>query len=206
MKSITASRIVALPSLLASLVGPVTLLFLYSRALLQPQEHASFIQRAGIAIYIVEFLSIHSSGMLLQDAQPKRKKEANRLFLFAVYTVFIFGSMFKLRCWFIGLYFFLSLCTKVFLSRCVADDITRSQLAFGCLNFLGCTFIVIILAPVLRNAFPLPQSIAAQHPNHASGLFVDTPQALLTWGILYFLAVLVFNIVVFLKHTTIPED
>ena len=205
MKLMKKSRIIAFLSFLFSLIGPVTLTFLYAQALIEPQGHASFIFRAGIAIYLIEFLSIHSSGMLLQDNKVKREKKFNRLFLLGFYAIFAFGLMFKLNCWFIGLHFILSLCTKVFLSRSIEDDINRSQIAFSGINLLCCTVIVVVLASFLKKTFPIPESITSQHVKGSSGLFVDIPQTLLTWGTLYFFFTVVFNITMFFKHTTNTE-
>jgi len=204
--SMEKNRIIAFLSLLTSLIGPATLIFLYVQALICPQGQASFIFRAGMAIYIVEFLSIHSSGFLLEDnkvkqKQQQKKKKFNRLFLFVFYTIFIFGFMLKLNCWFIGLYFLLSLCAKLFMSRSVEDDINKPQIAFSCINLVGCTFIVVMLASSLKRAFPIPESIISQGIKGTSGLFVEIPQTLLVWGILYFFFTAVFNITMFFKHT-----
>lgn len=198
-------RITAFLSFLISLTGPVTLVALYAQALVRPEEHAAFIFRAGIATYIVEFLSIHSSGMLSGERKDKHKKKSDRFFLLGFYMIFIVGFMASLHCWFIGLYFILSLCTKVFMSQSVKDDINKSQIAFSAGNLLCCTLIVVALASFLRKAFPFPESILAQHPKGTSRLFVDTPQTLLAWGILYFSCTVVFNTIIFLKHTAQTE-
>lgn len=194
-------RITACLSFLISLTGPVTLIVLYAQALIAPEEHASFIFRAGMAIYIIEFLSIHSSGMLSADHKPNKKRWFYRLPLLGFYAIFTIGFMIRLDCLFIGLYFLLSLCAKIFMSRSVKDDINQSQIVFSIINLLACTFIVIPLASLLKKAFPVPASVISQHAKGTSGLFVDTPQTLLVWGILYFFSTVVFNIVMFLKHT-----
>lgn len=192
-------------SFLVSLIGPLTLIFLYAQALIMPEEHAAFIFRAGMAIYFVEFLSIHSSGTLLSEHKDKQKKRFSRFFLFGFYMIFVFGFMASRHCWFIGLGFFLSLCAKVFMSRSVKDDINRTQISFAVINLLCSTFIVIVLASLLKRVFPMPESITSQRFEGTSGLFVDTPQTLLTWGILYFSFTVIFNIVMFFKHTSHPE-
>jgi hypothetical protein len=198
-------HIIAFLSFLISLVGPLTLIFLYAQALIRPQGHASFIFQAGMATYIIEFLSIHSSGMLLGKHKDKRKKGLNQFFLFGFYVIFTVGLMVSLDCWFIGIYFILSLCAKVFMLRSVKDDINHSQIAFSAINLLGCTFVVAVLASFLKKAFPVPESIISQHVKGTSGLFVDIPQTLLAWGILYFSFAVVFNIIMFFKHTLHAE-
>lgn len=190
---------------LISLAGPLTLVFLYAQALVFPEEHAGFIFRVGMATYVIEFLSIHSSGMLLGDFKDKKKKWSYRFFLLGVYAIFVFGSMAALHCWFIGLYFFASLCAKIFLSKSVKDNINQSQIAFSCINLIGCTFAVIPLAPVLKKMFPVSQALISEHAEGTGGLFVDTPQTLLVWGILYFFFTIVFNVVMFFKHTINAE-
>jgi hypothetical protein len=187
-------------------MGPLTLVFLYTQALVFPEEHAGFIFRVGMAVYIIEFLSIHSSGMLLGVREVKQKKKVNRFFLLGLYAVFTIGFMFKLESWFIGLYFLLSLCAKVFMSRSVKDDINKSQIAFSAINLIGCTFIVVFLASLLKKAFPIPESVISQRAEGTSGLFVDTPQTLLVWGILYFCVTVVFNGILFMKHTDPSEQ
>ncbi len=194
-------RMIDFLSFLISLAGPATLIFLYAQALVRPEEYASFIFRVGMATYVIEFLSIHSSGMLFGNFKDKKKKWSYRFFLLGIYAIFVFGFMATLHCWFIGLYFFASLCAKIFLSKSVKDNINQSQIAFSCINLIGSTFMVIPLAPLLKKLFPISQSIISEHAGGASGLFVDTPQTLLTWGILYFSSTVVFNIIMFLKHT-----
>lgn len=192
--------VMAFISFLMSLFGPVMLIFLYTQALIAPAEHASFIFRAGMAIYIIEFLSIHSSGILSADHKPNKKKWFYRFALLGFYAIFTVGFMIGLDCLFIGLYFLLSLCAKIFMSRSVEDDINQSQIAFSIINLLACTFIVIGLASFLKKTFPIPESIISRHAEGTSGLFVDIPQTLLTWGILYFSFTVTFNIVMFFKH------
>ncbi|MHC4882703.1 MAG: hypothetical protein ACYTEN_03850 [Planctomycetota bacterium] len=179
----------------------MTLIFLYAQALVRPEEHAEFIFRVGMATYLIEFLSIHSSGMLFGGFKDKKKKWFYRFFLLGIYAIFVFAFMAALHCWFIGIYFFASLCAKIFLSKSVKDNINQSQIAFSCINLLCSTFAVIPLAPLLKKLFPISQSIISEHAGGASGLFVDTPQTLLTWGILYFSLTIVFNFVMFFKHT-----
>lgn len=191
--------VMAFISFLMSLFGPLTLVFIYTQALLRPEEHAAFIFRAGMAIYIIEFLSIHSSGMLLDDHKVKRKKKINRFFLLGFYAIFTIGFMFKLESGFIGLYFLISLCARLFLSQSIKDDISRSQIAFSICNLIGCTFAVILLAPLLKKMFPIPHSVIAQKSEGTSGLFVNTPQTLLVWGMLYFTFIIGFNSVMFYK-------
>lgn len=193
-------RIIAFLSFLMSLIGPLMLIFLYAQALVRPQEHAAFIFRAGMATYVIEFLSIHSSGMLFADHKDKKKKRYHRFFLLGIYAIFTIGFMILLDCLFIGFYFLLSSCTKIFMSRSVEDDINKSQIAFSVINLLCSTFIVVGLASLLKKIFPVPESIISQHAEGTSGLFVDTPQTLLVWGILYFSFTVVFNVMMFFKH------
>lgn len=192
---------IALVSFLISLTGPLTLVVFYAQALIKPEEHAEFIFSAGTATYIIEFLSIHSSGMLTGEHKVKHKKRPARFLLLAFYLIFIVGFMALLHCLFIGLYFIGSLCAKVFMSRSVKDDINKSQIAFSVINLLCSTFMVVALASLLKKAFPIPESIISQRIEGTSGLFVDTPQTLLMWGILYFSFTVIFNIIMFFKHT-----
>jgi hypothetical protein len=191
--------LMAFVSFLMSLFGPLTLVFLYAQALLRPEEHAAFIFRAGMAIYIIEFLSIHSSGMLSADHKSKKKRWFSRFALLGFYAIFTIGFMIGLDCLFIGLYFLLSLCAKLFISQSIKDDISRSQIAFSVINLIGCTFAVILLAPLLKKVFPVPHSVISQKSEGTSGLFVNTPQTLLAWGVLYFTFIIGFNSVMFYK-------
>ena len=192
--------LIAFVLFLVSLLGPLTLIFLYGRALLRPEEYASFIFRAGMAMYIIEFLSIHSSGMLLGAARDKQKKKLNPFLLLGLYTIFVVGFMVVLHCWFIGLYFIGSLCAKIFVFQSVKDNINISQIVFNVINLLFSTFIVMGSASLLKRVFPIPESVLSQRAEGSSGLFVEIPQTLLVWGVLYFSFTIIFNTIMFFRH------
>ena len=157
-------------SLGISLATNLFMVGLFCRALTHPAMFAEFIYKTGIIIFVIEFMSLHSSGMLLGSAATKRKSGQ---------------TPFPAKGRFVLLPFYI-LMVGVFAAAIVM--------------LLVSTFVVIFSAKFLADWFPLPAEVRAARPPDTSGLFVDTPQTLMAWGALYFSLMTVFEVLIYRKH------
>ena len=192
-------------SFLGSVIGNLFLAWLFLRALVWPENHAVFIFRSGLMIYVAEFLTIHSAGMTQGPQDGKNSKGLGRFSLLGVYGLFIFLCAYGLKSWFIAIHFWVSLLSKVFFKRSAGRDMGHVLPAFATINLLASTFLVILLAPLLKSIFPMPLEVMAQRMPNSSGLFVDIPQTLLAWGVLYFTFTALFNIIVVLNKRILQK-
>lgn len=86
-----ASLVAEISTLIISLAGTVFLGGLFLTALLNPTANAAFIFKAGMLVYLMEFLSIHSSAMATGFAPRGKDKERSKLKL-AYSTLFFCGA------------------------------------------------------------------------------------------------------------------
>lgn len=187
-------------SFLGSVIGNLFMAWLFLRALVWPENHAQFIFRSGLMLYIAEFLTIHSAGMTEGPQDGKNSKGPGRIFPLGIYGLFIFLCAYGLKSWFIAIHFWVSLLSKLFFKRSAGRDMGHTLQAFGTMNLIASTFLVILLAPLLNSVFPMPPEVMAQRMPNSSGLFVDVPQTLLAWGVLYFTFTALFNIIATLNE------
>jgi len=185
----------------------------FLQALLYPMQNVDWIYNGALAIFFIEFLSIHSSGMIGGLAQEKQRaiKEGNSinikirdnaiffLIFYGIFTVAI-SAIFKV--WFLPLYFIAS--TYIKISEVTRLDLPTKQLTnakfvFIILLFLGTTFLTVYTMSLWTWLFPFPEAVLAARPPNASGIFVETPQTLLVWGVLYFSIHLLINIYILIK-------
>ena len=192
-------------SLLGSVFGNLFLGWLFLRALVWPEDHAQFIFRSGLMLYIAEFLSIHSSGMTQEPQGRNKNKGLGRISLLGLYGLFIFLCAYGLKSWFIAIHFWVSLLAKVFFKRSAARDMGHVPQAFATANLIASTFLVILLAPLLNSVCPIPPAVMEQRMPGSSGLFVDVPQTLLAWGVLYFTFTALFNIIAALNERILQK-
>lgn len=203
-------------SLAVSLAGNVFLGGLFFAALINPQNNAEFIFKTGMLLYLVEFLSIHSSGMAFGVRKKERgDNDPKTIFRFAIrglgknilqqnpkralvffYAIFVFSISFIFGNWYVPIYFFISLMTKFFGKKALQDD---SSAGLPILLFIASTFIAVFISPFLPKVFPFPQGLFQYRMPGSNGLFVNHPQILVVWGIIYFLSVSIAEIILFLK-------
>lgn len=165
---------------LYSVISYLFVVWIFLTAWLNPLQHLDFIYGTGVLIYLVEFFSIHSSGML----QPNGLKLHTKLLLGLFYVTFVGFAMTALTDNIYPLLIFIgSVSAKVFApaNRKPADDFT-----FYILLLLGTTFFTIIVFAPISGLLPLPEAVSLAKPATAGGMFTDQPQTLLFWGILYY--------------------
>lgn len=172
-----------------SLFGYGAVLYLFFYALLAPEQNINFMYNVGIFIFVSEFLSIHSSGMLTSPDKVSRK-----LPLFCLYLAFVAAFSLMTQTFYPAVIFVLSLVAKLF------DKTPNGKaLATSLYMFLGTVFLTIFLSPLISAVFDFPQSVLDQAPANTSGLFVEQPQTLLVWGILYYAGLMILQVRAFRK-------
>lgn len=220
-----------LGSLVIAVAGNLSMAALYFYAFKSPGLYADFIFKTGMLIYLVEFLSIHSSGMAMGfrrkttgAGRVEQKvishfsvkaggggsnilRENPRATLFGMYLILVGGISLGLKNWFIPLQFAVSLVSKFYGGKASSDPF---KLGLMVILFIASTFAVVILAPLIGFLFPLPQEVLSHKLPGSSGLFIDTPQTLLAWGILYFASLATMEFALFwrrvIKSQEKPEE
>lgn len=151
----------------------------FLKALINPEQNIDFIYDASIMLFIAEFLSIHSSVLLSGALNIPNKY---KVILFGAYAFFVIILLTFTKSRIIIFYLLISLVTKFFISREI-PDINRATKSTKCLIIT--VFAVLIFSPILRTLIPFTDEILNAKPINASGLFVETPQTILVWGIIY---------------------
>lgn len=188
------------------------LAWLFLRALLRPLANIDFIVQTGIWLFIVEFLSIFVSI-------GKGERTSMRLgftgffvgtvgFLMISAFAIVFGWLF-LGNIYLPIIFLSSTLAKIFSQQATHE---RSEvLAFSIPLLLGSLFIVFfIFGPEFWvKLFPFPENFDqytpvdwAEKTRHGdiSGEFVERPQTMLVWGIIYYLFAAAIEFFFFMKR------
>ena len=192
-------------SLLLAIATNLFLVGLFYSALINPVYFKDFIYRTGIMIFMIEFMSLHSSGMFFgaaQEAEKTGKKIMTlkaKIGLFAFYNVFVITFASITGQWLAAVYFVISLASKAVYSRSIDAEKRLAPVAAGIAMLLLSTFLVVFGAQLLAHWFPFPPEVRAARPSGQSGLFVDTPQTLMTWGMIYFALMTVCELMIFRK-------
>jgi len=191
-------------SLFGALATNVVLVVFFVRALLHPADFTDFIYKTGIMIFMIEFMSLHSSGMFFGAAQ-KQQAGSKVMTLKLKLTLFVFYGMFIVVFaamtgqWLGAVYFLVSLGGKVAYSKSINAEERLKPVAAGIAMLLLSTFTVVFTAGLLKKMFPFPHEVLSARPPGQSGLFIDSPQTLLVWGILYFSLMTLCEILIFRK-------
>lgn len=180
-------------------------------ALLNPLAHAVFITQTGIWLFLVEFLSIFAGG----GASGRMRRIAEMLstaigFIVIAIFAFAFGWLF-LGNISLPIIFLWSTASKIFGARAAK---ARPYLPYTIPLLLGSLLVVFVfLGPeLLVKLFPFPEEfdqyapadwVARQESGEISGEFVDRPQTMLAWGVMYFGAVAIIESIRFTKRTKI---
>jgi len=184
--------------LILSVQGYFFTALLFLRVLLYPLSNIDFVYDTGLLIFFFEFLNIVSSGALIGDQKFKKTKpdRFSKPFLFIFISLFVFVLFAIAKNKLLVIIFFLSFLSKIFGHKALPR---RSVVATSVAVLLLSTFVVIITASILEARFSLPPEVKIMRPANTSGLFVDIPQTLLMWGVLYYAFIGVVEVMLFLK-------
>lgn len=187
---------------LAAFVSSVAIIAYFVQALLFPEANASWIYSSAIIIFVVEFLSIHSTAMMMGGVISKnKKKNATYLFFFYLFFTIVLTVVFKN--YILPFFFILSTFIKLFTVEYL--EVKKVYLFIAVFSFLIPLILVLISAPFLENLFPFPQEVLLAKPKEATGLFVDVPQTILAWGVIYFSAQFLINLFLLIKNWALKQ-
>lgn len=201
-------------SLLFAIATNLFLVGLFYSALINPAHFKDFIYKTGIMIFMIEFMSLHSSGMFFGAAQEEGKTGRKvmslkaKIGMFAFYNIFVIAFASMTGQWLAALYFAISLGSKAVYSRSIDAKERLAPVAAGIVMLLLSTFLVVFGAQLLADWFPFPSEIRSARPSGQSGLFVDTPQTLMAWGVIYFTLMTFCELMIFRKSAknSRPQD
>jgi len=196
------------PAFALSIGGNVILAGVFLSALLDPIAHVNLIVGTGIWIFLIEFLSIFVSGGVGRAGARLGSIMANTVGFFVVSIFALAFGWGLFRNLSLPLIFLGSTATKVFGKKATAEQTSG---AHSILILLGSVFIVfVVLSPeLLTTIFPFPEEFAQYVPTdwatrrasgEISGEFIDRPQTMLAWGVIYFTLTAVTNLVLFKKN------
>ena len=194
-------------SLLLAIATNLFLAGLFYSALVNPVDFKDFIYKTGLMIFMIEFMSLHSSGMFFGAAHQSGKTDNKvmtlklKIVLFAFYSLFVIVFASATRQWLAALYFLMSLTSKAAYSRSIDAEKRLAPVAAGIAMLLLSTLLVVIGAEFLVDWFPFPPDVKAAKPPGQSGLFIDTPQTLMAWGLIYFALMSLCELMIFRKTT-----
>jgi len=189
-------------SLILAIATNLFLAGLFYRALTHPVDFTDFIYKTGIMIFMIEFMSLHSSGMFFGAAHDQKGGKSVmtlrlKITLMAFYGMFIVVFAAITGQWLTALYFVVSLGSKATYSRSIDVEKRLTPVAAGIAMLLLSTFLVVFTASLLADWFPFPAEVRAAKPSGQSGLFIDKPQTLMAWGVIYFVLITFCEILIF---------
>lgn len=194
-------------ALILSLIGNLSLAALFLRALLNPIAHVNFIVQMGIWIFLVEFFSIFVSGFGEKSVRFKFANILSTAIMFVIIAIFAlaFGWLF-LGNIYLPLIFLGSTLAKIFGKQAAPGQSFRE---YSILLLLGSVLIVFIVSPEFWvNLFPFSDNFNQFMPTNwaeriergeISGEFVERPQTMLVWGVIYFVLASVIELALFKK-------
>ncbi len=171
---------------LTAILFNVGMIFVFARALLFPEVSAEWIFRGAFLIFIFEFLAVFTTaGVLKMKAASgvsvtSIKNTTLSLVVpcgFAVLFGYITGNLFAAG------YFIVSTVVKLFDQKRNGKE---ADFVVAIVGILATLTIVVFTVPFWAALFPFSEQILSQKIEGTSGVFVDTPQTLLVWGVLYF--------------------
>ena len=192
-------------SLLLAIATNLFLVGVFYSALIRPVDFKDFIYETGIMIFMIEFMTLHSSGMFFGAASQVEKPGKKFMTVRVKIAMFVFYNLIVLAFasftgqWLAALYFAVSLGGKAVFSRSIDAERRLAPVAAGIAMLLLSTFLVVLGAKLLANWFPFSAEVTSARPSGQSGLFIDTPQTLMAWGVLYFVFMTVCELMIFRK-------
>lgn len=185
---------------LIAILSNCFIVYLFIQALLNPADNINFIYGYGIFLFVAEFLALHSSMMLSGKTNNK-----TAFFMIFVYAILIISFSVALHTIYPALIFMLSLVAKVLAPTAPSKPKARkikldNAPIMHFIIFMSSVFLTPLAGLIAIIMFPFPDAVYAQRPVGSSGLFIDMPQSLLAWGIIYYSALVIWRVVLFLKR------
>lgn len=184
-------------------LSSIAIIGFFVQALLYPESNVNWIYSSAIIIFVVEFLSIHSSAMMMGDVLSKNKKK-NATYLFLFYLFFTVVMTVAFKNYILPFLFILSTYIKFFMVRHIQTS--KTYLLVAILTLIVSLIIVSVGASFLQNLFPFPQEVLMAKPADATGVFVEVPQTVLAWGVMYFSIQFLINLFLEIKNWVLKRS
>ena len=183
-----------------TVAGYLFLLWLYVRTLIFPERHTNFLYHTGVMLFVLEFLSIFLivalEQLLLKKLKHERKGGQRRniaaFILFPLTFACIVAS--ATGEWILLLMFVVTMAIRgyrIWKNQQLDGMITK--IVIGIFSTVG---VCVLASSLIAGVIPLPAEVYAAKPEDMGGLFVDEPQVGMVWGILYFTALLVMDVLI----------
>lgn len=161
------------------------ILLIFWAALANPEANIKFIYNYAVFIFIAEFIGIHSTGFFSSSSSVSFK-----ILLIFVYLFFIVTFSLVFAAYQPAIILALSIIAKAFNKNSMMSGIYAANF----LLFIGTTFLVVFGSFAIYYFIPFSEEVLSQAPRNASGLFVEVPQTLIVWGLIYFTSLIVIQI------------
>lgn len=191
-----------LPALIVSVIGCLFLSGLFLRAILSPAEHADFILKTGILIFVIEFLTMHSSVMLGKRDEIEQKGWKaffGKMFFIILYSLFAIGTGYGTQNWILPLVFFISLVAKVF-----GKKATKDMTWFPVILLMAAQMLAIFPGQLLQTYAPLETELYDAIMARSSGM-ENIPLFFIIWGVIYYFLFAVVEIILFFWKKPLGE-
>jgi hypothetical protein len=196
--------------LIMAVGGNLVLAGIFFQALIFPHSSIDFIFRASLLIFIVEFFSIHSSGMAAKittntirvaGMKMKVSKNEEKIIIMGIYILLVILISITFQNWIVPFFFIISMVTKFFGHKSRA--VLASSMLYNFVIFLISILLIILLTEPLKLMFPFPPEVLLKKDPGTSGLFIDAPQTVLFWGVIYFTSLAIMEIALYKKNLKI---
>lgn len=171
----------------------------FLQALLFPKDHIDFIYSMGFVIFLLEFLNIHSTGMIMGASEQKKTLHnlRHKGFLLILYLIFYLVAFSVAKNYYVVISAVISFLSKLFFKQALPKDTSNIAVSGGLLVIL--TVALAMISDLIKIIIPFPEEVYLNKPGNTSGVFVDVPQTLLLWGVLYYFLLGLYEIVLFKK-------
>lgn len=197
-------------SLVISVGGNLSLSWLFLRSLFFPYEHVEFIENTSVLIFIIEFMSICAGGFamgLANQEKPPAERDPRiimhtsvdgggamgplktKFLLLFVFSLTVFGVGLATGNLILPVIFFVGLIAKFFGQRASGGQ-GPERIAISIILLIFLLVLTSVPSFLWGYIFPFPPDIKPS----GSGTFVDYPQGLILWGILYYLCLAVVDV------------
>lgn len=202
-----------MPKIILSLGSNIFLAGWFLLALLNPVSYVDFIVQTGIWLFLVEFLSIFVGGMgKVRFRFAEILSTAIGFVTVAIFAI-VFGWLF-LGSIYLPIIFLGSIIAKIFGWQAMSGQSYRD---YSIPLILGSLLVVFfIFGPEFWvKLFPFPENlnqympedwVARQESGEISGEFVDRPQTMLAWGVIYFSLAAVIELFLFRRRLKVAHE
>lgn len=185
--------------LISASIGNFMLAGYFLQALLFPTDHIEFIYSAGFGIYILEIVNLHSTGMIMGTAGIKNRLDRvlHKISYPFFYALFYIMAFQVTKNYDVVIIAVISFASKLLFRQALPKK--SSVIIISGVLLTVFSLIVMQFNGFVKELFPFPEEVYMAKPPNQSGLFVEVPQVLLFWGVMYYFSLVVVQIVMYLK-------